>query len=456
MRLLPGEDVGVPLAPYRGPVEMTPGSTGTSSNAHRGGMLSRVRAEGTQVGRIGDWFAPTGGVWQWIADGLVATALGVVQVVGTIVYSQGEPSPWDLDAFAGVLLLAGPLALLLRRRLPTSTLVITFAATAGYVASGYPRGPAGFPAFAFGAVNAIVVGRRAAAWAILGIAYLAFLGLPLLVPDGVQAAQSFTSRGTQLAWLPLVGAVSELVRIGLERRIERAEAQREEARRRDSEERLQMARELHDVLAHHLSLISVQSGVALHLLDERPEQVRTALEAINGASDDALAGLRSVLDVVGGDVGGGDGLEGSNGRAPRVPTAGISDLPGLVRRTRAAGRDVRLVVDEDVATLPTAVDLAAFRVVQEALTNVVRHAGRDASSVVRITYTPTALAVSVEDDGAGRSTTARGPEISKGTGRGIAGMRERVQALGGTFAAGPSPGGGFHVRARFPLSQADR
>src|SRR4029453_2862265 len=219
-------------------------------------------------------------------------------------------------------------------------------------------------------VSAIMMGRRAFAWGVLALAYAAFTWLPFVLPAGGETPRGFAGEATNLAWLPLVGAATEGARSRLERRAERAQAAREEARRRAGEERLLIARELHDVLAHNISLINVQSGVALHLLDERPEQARPALEAINEASEAALGELRSVLDVLSRGLGE-DGAHGESGAwAPRAPTAGLLDLGGLVRRTRAAGLDVHLAVEGEARPVPAGIDLAAFRIVQEALTNV--------------------------------------------------------------------------------------
>ena len=142
------------------------------------------------------------------------------------------------------------------------------------------------------------------------------------------------------------------------------------------------------------------------------------------------------------------------------PTVGLGDLDGLVRRTRAAGLDVQLAVEGEARSVPAGVDLAALRIVQEALTNVVRHAGGDARAAVRLVYAPAELVVQVDDDGEGVGLAPGGSSGSrtagKGAGRGIAGMRERVHALDGTFAAGPRPGRGFRVRAQFPLRDGAR
>jgi signal transduction histidine kinase len=398
--------------------------------------------------------AGAGGGWWWwrhwfeslrpgLFDALLALGLAVVQVAGTVAYSHDEPSRWAFDVFAGGLLVVGPAALVFRRRWPEVALVVTCVAAAGYAATGYPRGPVGFPAVGFAVVSAIVTGRRAFAWAAVVVAYPAFVGLPYLLPDKVERARSVVGSAALLVWLPIVGVAAEVARLWLERRAERAKAVREEARRRASEGRLLIAQELHDVLAHNIALISVQSGVALHLLDERPEQVRPALEAINAASDEALGELRSVLDVLHGRLGE-HGASGPAG-APRDPTAGLRDLDVLIRRTRAAGLDVALTIEGESRPVPAAVDLAALRIVQEALTNVVRHAGGGVRATVRVTYRPSELVVQVDDDGPGPD-----PAVVGG-GRGIVGMRDRVDILGGTFAAGPRPGRGFRVRARIPV-----
>jgi signal transduction histidine kinase len=211
---------------------------------------------------------------------------------------------------------------------------------------------------------------------------------------------------------------------------------RERSRRERS--LLRIARELHDVLAHNISLINVQAGVALHLIDERPEQARGALSAIKDASKEALGELRSVLDV----------LRQTDERPPRSPTAGLARLDELVSRATAAGLEVRTEVDGSPRPLAAGVDLAAFRIVQEALTNVARHAG-PATAIVRLAYGERELTLQVDDDGRGRPADA-----TPAGGSGIAGMRERAIALAGTLDAAARPGGGFQVRARLPLNGA--
>jgi signal transduction histidine kinase len=182
-------------------------------------------------------------------------------------------------------------------------------------------------------------------------------------------------------------------------------------------------------------MINVQSGVALHLLDEQPEQARSALAAINEASADALREVRSALSV----------LRGSREEPPRSPTAGLAGVDELVSRTGGAGVEVSLAIHGERRPLPASVDLAAFRIVQESLTNVVRHAGATTASV-ELTYGADELTVQIDDDGRGDG----GPP-GAGGGSGIAGMRERAGALGGQLDAGPRPDGGFRVHARLPL-----
>ncbi|MDQ3947486.1 MAG: sensor histidine kinase, partial [Actinomycetota bacterium] len=235
----------------------------------------------------------------------------------------------------------------------------------------------------------------------------------------------------------VVLALAEVARVRSERAAEAEHARAEQVRRRASEERLQIARELHDVLAHNISLINVQAGVALHLIDERPEQARTALAAIKEASGEALREVRSVLGM----------LRQVDEAAPRDPAPSLARIDSLVSRAEAAGLAVRVQAEGEPRPLPAGLDLAAFRIVQEALTNVARHAGAT-SATVRVGYGPDALTVEVDDDGRGV-----GSPSTVGTGSGIAGMRERAAALGGQFQAGPRPGGGFRVQARFPLRE---
>jgi len=216
----------------------------------------------------------------------------------------------------------------------------------------------------------------------------------------------------------------------VEQRADEAERTRDEvARRRAVEERLRIARELHDSLTHSISVIRVQAGVAAHLARKRGEEVPPVLAAIQEASADAARELRATLSVL---------------RRDEDTTSGLDQLPSLVARARATGLPVDVAVTGTQRPLPPAVDLAAYRIVQEAMTNVTRHAGQACVSV-RICYGPAALTVQVDDDGTGEPAQPPVP------GLGITGMRERAGALGGWVQAGPRDGGGFRVQAELPL-----
>jgi len=222
----------------------------------------------------------------------------------------------------------------------------------------------------------------------------------------------------------------------LEQRAEEAERTREEAARaRAMEERLRIARELHDSLTHSISVISVQSGVAVHLARKRGEEVPPALLAIQEASTDAARELRTTLSALRSDEDG--------------DCSGLGHLAGLAVRARAAGLPVTVTVTGSERALPPAVDQAAYRIVQEALNNVTRHAG-PARASVHLHYEPDALSIQVDDDGAGTTSTMSTASGSTSAGLGLIGMRERVTALGGRLHAGPRDDGGFQVRAEFP------
>jgi signal transduction histidine kinase len=364
-------------------------------------------------------------------DVLVPLAVAFIQIMGTIGASQNQTAHRDLDALAFALLGVGPVLLFARRRAPVLVLVGVLAATLLYDLREYPHGPI-FLSLIVAFFTVVTMGRRTAAVVMLAVGYSSFMWLGWAI--GVSGAPSLGEMLGVGAWLLVLLAVSEGVRTRRERALEAWRSREEEARRRASEERLRIARELHDVLAHNISLINVQAGVALHLMDEQPEQARTALAAIKEASKDALGELRSVLDV----------LRQAGEAPPRSPTAGLADLDGLVAGAEAAGLTVRTRTEGTPRPLAPSVDLAGYRIVQEALTNVTRHAG-PATATVRIAYGDNDVTVEVLDDGRGTAATGLG-----GGGNGIPGMRERAAALGGELEAGPRDGGGFAVRARLP------
>jgi signal transduction histidine kinase len=226
-------------------------------------------------------------------------------------------------------------------------------------------------------------------------------------------------------------------------RAERAEQARdEEARRRVNEERMRIARELHDVVSHTIGVISVQAGVAAHLLERRPDKAAESLAAIRQASDEALGELHAMLGVLREGAGDGD-------RAPLTPAPGLAELDALVAQAAGAGVEVTVSLVGEPRRLPAAVDLAAYRVVQESLTNVVRHAGASRAEVA-VRHTDGQVVVEVTDDG--RAGSGAGSGSGNGAGQGILGMRERARSLGGSLEAGPRPGGGFRVQAILPAA----
>jgi signal transduction histidine kinase len=373
----------------------------------------------------------------WRVDVLPAALIGAFELVGTHFAGMRQIHRDPLDAAGFLLLAIAALSLLGRRRWPVATLAVTFAATWGYLLLNYPEGPIWF-ALIFAVFNAMIRGYRLAAWGALVLGYPLFVFLPAVIGRDERSPSAVAAIGIA-AWLLVLGTVAEIARIRRERRMEMERMRAEEARRRASDERLRIARELHDVLAHNISLINVQAGVALHLIDEKPEQARTALAAIKQASKETLGELRSVLSI----------LRQVDEDAPRAPAPSVTRLDALVSNASAAGLQVRTEVTGTPRMLPTGVDLAAFRIIQEALTNVTRHAGK-ATATVRVGYGERDLTVQVEDDGNGS-----GQGGTSGGGNGIPGMRERASALGGELQAGPRPGGGFRVLARLPLNDAN-
>jgi signal transduction histidine kinase len=382
---------------------------------------------------------PGGRAWAAsLPDVALGVGLAVFGVIGTFAASQqGQPLRRPFDAGAAALVIVAALALTWRRRHPVVVLAVVFGVTLGYFVIGYPDGPIWFPLI-IAYFTAVFRGHRAVA-AIVGIAgFLVVPWLDFLLRDG--RAPSGIALLALAAWLIVLFGAAEFARTRGERRAEAVRMREEAALRRAGEERLRIARELHDALGHHLSLINVQSSVALHLNEQLPDQARTSLAAIKDASKDALTELRSVLDI----------LRQEGDTAPRFPGSTLARIEDLASQARAAGIDVRTETRGQVRPAPYAVEAAAFRIVQEALTNVTRHAGQ-ATATVRLAYGERDLTVEVEDDG--RGATPGGS--AAGSGKGIVGMRERVGALRGELETGPRPEGGFRVFARLPLDGRD-
>lgn len=366
--------------------------------------------------------------------------IGAVVMIGSNIAARGQlHDKAPLDLFGRLLLLIGVAVLLLRHRHPVVAAFGTSAAATAYLAAGYPYGPV-FLTVAVGCFSAVVAGHRRAAWSAVGAIWVAHLliahWLYRWLPPGDDTATPWGQEVGVAAWVVAVVAAAEFVRVRREQwaaqRAERAAAQKWRA----DEERLRMARELHDVLAHSISVINVQAGVGLALLDTDPEQARTALTTIKAAGKEALGEVRQVLDTL-----------RTPGDAPRSPSPGLDRLPELAEQAASAGLTVTVETEGVRGAVPPGVDLAGFRIVQEALTNVVRHSG-SRTARVRIGYGPARLVLRVDDGGPATGTDAGGG------GNGLAGMRERAAALGGTADAGTRPDGGFRVRAELPLPAA--
>jgi signal transduction histidine kinase len=363
---------------------------------------------------------------------LSALGIAILQVAGSFGAAHNQPDRRAIDAVALLLVLLGPAALALRDRFPRAAVVAAVGAADVYIGLGYPYGPI-FVSVVVAIFHAVQVGHRRWAWSLAAAGYCGYVVASLVDPKAA-SGPGVAHLALVAGWPVVVLAVSEVARIRRDQVAERERAEHEEKQRRTSDQRLRLAQDLHDVLAHNISLINVQASVALHLIDEQPDQARPALTTIKEASRDALHELRTALDLL---------RRGEE--AARAPAPRLADLETLVAGVRASGLQVSLERDDrgdSAASLPAAVELAAYRIVQEALTNVTRHAHARAVTV-RLAYED-GVTVEVADDGIGGPVDA---------GNGIAGMRERAAALGGTVEAGPNPGGGFRVAAHLPSRQ---
>ena len=374
-----------------------------------------------------------------LLDGAVLVAVGAIIAVGVTVRSEASMRPLAL-----ALGLAAAAALVLRRRAPTAALAVSgglvltlFALdhAAGAVAVIAPavalyslalsRGRVHLVAAVVAAAAAVAVadiflaGRHAHALTLQTAAHVALVAIPVLAAEALRNRRSY-------------------VQLLLERLALAERTREQEARRRAEQERLRIARELHDVVAHTLTTINVQAGVAAHLAERDRSDARDALATIEAASHEALDELRAILGVL---------RDPDGSSVPLEPAPDLDAVRDLIDRTRASGVDASLeLAGDQPERVPEAVQLAAFRIVQESLTNVRRHAP-GAAARVRLCYAVDRLHVMIENDSAPRRTgNGRGPGV------GILGMRERATALGGTLSASSSPDG-FQVEAELPYER---
>jgi signal transduction histidine kinase len=392
----------------------------------------------------------------------LAAAMAVVTCTGVAFELTYSPYPVPPVAGAYLLGVASAAVLVARRRRPVLVAVAGLVIVAGYRLAGYPGEATGLALFvSFYTVGAY--GQRVRNLVAGGVLVVLELLIPTTVPPHPQPWTSFAilGPGFGLAWMAVLGAGVGARRRAAEEDVRRA-AQAAEARLREgmAQERLRIARELHDVLAHTISVIAVQSGLALDSLDSRPEQARAALLEVRAATRQAMPELRAALGLLRGDrepsgepgaLGGatggarGEALGRALGGAGALAQPGLDQLAELADSVRSTGLRVDLSVTRppEAAPLPPFLELTGYRIVQEALTNVVRHA-HATTVTVDVRRADGALHIEVRDDGRGTAGPA-------GTGLGLAGMRERAALVGGTVAAGPGPDGGFRVSARLPV-----
>ncbi|MDX3536945.1 sensor histidine kinase [Streptomyces sp. MB09-01] len=367
------------------------------------------------------------GVRAAVRDWAIAVCVAAVLLVTGL---SGQHSATSLDLFGCALLVVGGLALAAGRRAPVPVLAVTGSCAVGYQAAGFDV-PA--VAYLFAVYAAMRAGHRAVT-VVASVAVLAALPLAALASGLHDTGEAFAqARGAlEIAWLIAAGAAGEALRQA-ERRADEAERTREEtARRRADEERLHIARELHDSLVHQISIIKVQSEVAVHLARKRGEQVPEALLAIQQAGREATRELRATLEALRDD--------------DTAPPRGLDDVPELVERSRTSGLDSTLTIGGERRDVPAAVERTVYRIVQESLTNIARHAAATSASV-HIDHRADALTVCIDDDG--KATPGTAPT----SGVGLLGMRERVTALGGRLRAEPRTDGGFTVQAELPVDR---
>ncbi|GII29751.1 sensor histidine kinase [Planotetraspora mira] len=350
---------------------------------------------------------------------IFATFMALMSQVARVTQPEARP----VTALGLALLVVCGLALALRRVNPLLAFTLTVGTAVAYLGLRF----AGWPIYlgAFAGLLALVFGvTEARVW--VPFATIGGVGVAVATgpPEGWQPAPMIT---IALVWTVVTVLAARAAQV-------RRKLAEEGAAGRVVEERLRIARELHDVLSHSLATISLQAGVGLHLVDDQPEQAREALHAIRQVSNDALAQARAALAVV----------RGPGGEPPQA-APGLADLDALVTSVRATGLDVDLAIDLESRAIPDVISAAAYRIVQEALTNVMRHAGPGARARTHVGTVHGWLEIEVIDDGVGPAVPVRSP------GHGLRGLAERARGVGGELQTGPASGGGFTLHARLPL-----
>jgi signal transduction histidine kinase len=395
-------------------------------------------------------------------DVLLALFVTVMQVQGVEATAASEDAVasrplTDLGGLGYLLLIVSGLALVVRRRWPVPVFLTAALASLVYYTLDFPDGPAWLALFvALYTLTAYGDGRRSLVIAGVGITVLATAWLIAAADIEPRAAIGWVffriGASVMSAALGESARSRRFIAAEAQERAEWAERTREEeARARVDAERLRIAREVHDTVAHSIAIINVQAGVTAHVLDKRPERARETLVAIEHTSSQALQEMRSILGVL---------RDTNDGR---IPHPGLAQIDELVAKANDAGLDIKLEGMSPAAALPSAVDSAVYRILQESITNVIRHVG-PTRVTVRMDHGVDLLEIRVTDEGhrdapsdgpadqrrrAGRPASAGG---SIRPGRGILGMRERCELLGGELDARPIPAGGFEITARLPLA----
>jgi signal transduction histidine kinase len=390
---------------------------------------------GTALTRLTQWFRELN---PWVLDACLGTVFTVLGLIGLFGASGPKADYHPVDAFGVVLALACSLPYFFRRRAPVPVLLTNVVALCTLAIVGYPSNVQSQMLL----IGIYTVGSHAGRRGrLLGMSAVA-IGLVTVAAAGIVDAttSNLLLSGAVYAGAYLFGSTVRNRRLylgELEARARELERERdEEARRAVSEERLRIAQELHDVVAHSMGVIAVQAGVGAHVIDDDPAEAKRSLEAIAGTSRSTLTEIRRLLGVLRND-----------GAADYQPAPGLADLGHLAAELDAAGLPVAIEIEGDASEIPPGVDLTAYRIVQEALTNVLKHAG-PAHARVTVAYRPGMVTLRVTDDGRGVNGS------SSGGGHGLLGMRERVGVYGGTLAAGPQTGGGFRVVAELPYGDA--
>ncbi|MEO8106689.1 MAG: sensor histidine kinase [Actinomycetes bacterium] len=380
-------------------------------------------------------------------DVLVAIVVGVI-AVGSVLTQDIASYMVDPNAFSVAMVVGASGAVAFRRRYPIGALVAGTVLLAIPVLFAFPEGVTPF-------IFYILIGSMAARCelnrAVVGLVFSAFVIAVLSVwaPGFDLFSATVTLAIVILVWIMGAGIRWRLESAQDDVRAaeQRAETERLRGERAVAEERLRIAQELHDVVAHSMSVIAVQAGMGSHVLKDDPAKAQGALDAISDISRSTLTEMRRLLSI----------LRSVDGNDEHVPAPSVADLPALIDELRAAGLPVVLDIQGEPSMRHSGIELSAYRLVQESLTNVMKHAGHPSKVNVFVRYRGDELTIKIEDDGRGLASAKGSVGIradgSEAPGHGLMGMRERVAVWGGQLSTGPRPGGGYVVSATFPYGE---